>query len=464
MSTSRGASGRPPRILIVDGNRIFLRTLERTLQPDGYEFRRAADVPGALAEIARGGIDLLITEISLPGLSGFDLIRRIRHAEPAESFPVIVLTSVAEGAEIDRARALGVADLLLKPVRPQLVRERVREVLEKSGRLDRAPAPPPRAAPGAAVPAAASAAVPAAGPGAPVAPAASTAPPPPVPAISPLADPRMRDVRLPVFRVATHRVLELLGDPDTTVKQVARVIETDPGLSGSVLKVVNSAYYGLRKAVGTVADACALLGLRDLGSICLGASVSELLLVRDDPVSRDCWSLCLATGYASREIGNLIQLPRLTDPGIAGILHGVGILAAAASPKIDHLAIRARVEARRCRWAEAERELLGFDHAELGGAIVRQWGLPQWVARVIEASEDPAKVTRPDEWAVAVASLAVQRTNEHALPRHPVPKLLLADLAQLRPNSWELVEPRLEAIAVAAWEQPDPAGVLLEQE
>ncbi len=445
MPGPRGARADSPRILLVDGNRIFLRTLERTLHPDQYQIRTAADVREALAELSRGGFDLVISEISFPGLSGFDLIRRLRNDLGATDIPVMLITSIADEAQVEKSRQLGVADLLLKPVRPQLVRERVRQVLEDAGRFRAAPVPAP----------------------------AATAAPPEVAAISGprplraiseairLADPRMQGVRVPVFRAATHQVLELLGDSEATVKQIARVVETDPGLSSSVLKVVNSAYYGLKKSVSTVSDACALLGLRDLGSICLGASVSEVLLKREDLVSRDCWSLSLATGFASREIGAAIGLPRNSDPGIAGILHMVGILAAVASPRLDHFAVREQVLATRCRWAEAERDLFGFDHAELGGAIVRQWGLPAWIGRVVEACEDPQKVARPDEWVVSVASLAAQRHREVAFPRNSQPAEFLAQLAEIRPRLWAMAEPKLASIAAAAWEQPDPAGVLV---
>jgi len=472
MTISRGASRPPPRILIVDGSRSFLRTLEGTLRPDGYEIRTAADALAALAEIAGGGIDLVVTEITLPGLSGFDLIRRIRLDESAVALPIVLITVVADRTELDRAGELGVTDLLIKPVRPQLVRERIRRALESGGRSAKSSAKISAAVPDASEPDPTEPVASAPSPAEPAPTGAKPAPETPpaalatpaLPASSLLDDPRLSDLRLPVFPPATHLVLELLGDRDTTVKQVARVVESDPVLSSSVLKVVNSACYGLRTAVDSVSDACALLGLRDLGSICLGATVSELLLVRDDPLSRDCWALCIATGYASHEIGDLIELPRLPDLGIAGILHGVGILAIVASPRIDHRAIRQRVEEARCSWAQAERELLGFDHAELGGAIARQWRLPGGMGRVIEVSEDPAKVTRPDEWAVAVASLAVQRTNDRVFPRHPIPKLLLDELARLRPNLWERVEPRIEAIAAAAWEQPDPAGVLVPQD
>lgn len=465
----RSAPKTTPRILLVDANRTFLRTLEQILRSDGYELRTAADATAALAELSRGEQDLLITEISLPGLSGFDLIRRVRREESLARLPVMVITSVAQKEELDRVRELGAADLLIKPVRPQRVRERVRRVLEESGCLPRREAAPDATVGEPAPIATVSESAPDA--------ATTSVPPAALPEPSakgsgglaalpeiPISDPRMREVRLPALRDAVHRVLELVGDPDTTVKQIARVIEGDPGLSRSILRVVNLPYYGLRTEVDSVGDACALLGIRDLGAICLGATISELFLVRDDPTSRDCWALCLATGYASREIGSAILLPRHTDPGIPGLLHGVGILAAVASPRIDHVAIRERVAARRCRWAEAERELLGFDHAELGGAIAREWRLAPWIGRAIECCEDPARIARPEEWAVAVASLSAQRASERAFPRHPDPAALLEELARLRPNLWEKVEPRLGRIAAAGWEQPDPAGMLIRQE
>ena len=197
--------------------------------------------------------------------------------------------------------------MLMKPVRPQLVRQRIRKVLEAQGCFDdpESVADDPNAdvpalgesdendatkREGAAGSSARIAARRQAADGGSIARilTSSVRRKKPTKKASPLADPRMREVRVPTFRAATQQILQLLSHPDATVKQVARIVETDPGLSTSVLRVVNSAYYGLKKGVSTVPDACALLGLRDLGSICLGASISEALLMRDDAVSRSC--------------------------------------------------------------------------------------------------------------------------------------------------------------------------------
>ena len=471
-----------PRVLLVDPNRVFLRTLERTLHPDKYEIRTVQTVLDALAEISRREFDLVISETQFSGLTGFDLLRRLRDGSRGRDLAVVLITSNLSTSDSERAREFGVADMLLKPVRPQLVRQRIRKVLEAHGCFETeeslaedptAEVPPIGGRDVEALAAKqkeAAEASPRIAPRRPTSDGGSIAriltssvrKKKPSKKISPLADPRMREVRVPTFRAATQHILQLLSHPDATVRQVARIVETDPGLSTSVLRIVNSAYYGLKKGVSTVPDACALLGLRDLGSICLGASVSEALLIREDAVSRSCWSHCLATGYAAGELGKLLGISRNSDPGVAGILSGIGILATVASPEIDHQAIAERVETRHCRWAEAERDLLGFDHAELGGAIARQWGMPPWIGRVIEGSEDPARVGRPDEWVVALGSFAVQWKRRGSFPRHPDPVASIEDLARCRPKLWERVAPRLDAIVTAAWEQPDPAGVLEE--
>ena len=470
-----------PRVLLVDSNRVFLRTLERTLHPDKYEIRTVQSVLDALAEISRREFDLVISEIQFSGLTGFDFLRRLREGTRGRDLPVVLITSNPSNADAERAREFGVVDMLMKPVRPQLVRQRIRKVLEAQGCFDdpESVADDPNAdvpalgesdendatkREGAAGSSARIAARRQAADGGSIARilTSSVRRKKPTKKASPLADPRMREVRVPTFRAATQQILQLLSHPDATVKQVARIVETDPGLSTSVLRVVNSAYYGLKKGVSTVPDACALLGLRDLGSICLGASISEALLMRDDAVSRSCWSHCLATGYAAGELGKLLGISRSSDPAVAGILSGIGILATVASPEIDHEAIARRVETRGCRWAEAERDLIGFDHAELGGAIARQWGMPPWIGRVIEGSEDPARVGRPDEWVVALGSFSVQWKRRGSFPRHPDPVASIEELARCRPKLWERVAPRLDAIVTAAWEQPDPAGVLNE--
>ena len=477
MSTSRRAQSTPLHILLVDSNRLFLRTLERTLYCDQYLIRTAPSVLDALTEISRHSIDLVISETHFPGLTGFDLVRRLREDSRTRELPVILVTDRCDDSAVDKFRKLGVAGLLLKPVRPQIVRQRVRTVLENTARFDRSEKRPTATAHGDGVLDSTSSVEntrsglqkklsaryrktpqPAMGESIAKLLKSSARIERKKKRVTPLADPRMRTVRVPIFRTAAQKILSQLSNPDSTIRQIAQLVETDPGLSTSVLKAVNSAYYGLKSSVGSVTDACALLGLRDIGSICLGATISDSLLAREDRLSRSCWNHCLATSFAAREIGARVELPRSTDPGVAGLLSGVGILATVLSPQIDHFEINDIVAEKTVSWAAAEREVLGFDHAELGGAIVRQWGLPTWIGRVIEESEDPARVGRPDEWVVAVASFAVQseRSGE-SFPRHLQPEVALKELAVVRPHLWAQVEDALPSICKSAWEQPDLA-------
>ena len=429
----------------------------------------------ALTEISRHSFDLIISETHFPGLTGFDLVRRLRGDSRTRGLPVILVTDRCDDSAVEKFRKLGVAGLLLKPVRPRIVRQRVRSVLEKAGCFDQDRVQPkltptrdetreseqaaddsrsalqgklsskyrntPQRAMGESIAKLMK---------------SSARIERKKKRVAPLADPRMRTVRVPIFRTAAQKILSQLSNPDSTIRQIAKFVETDPGLSTSVLKAVNSAYYGLKSSVGSVTDACALLGLQDIGSICLGATISDSLLAREDRLSRSCWSHCLATSFAAREIGARVELPRSTDPGVAGLLSGVGIMATVLSPQIDHFEIYDLVAEKTVSWAEAEREVLGFDHAELGGAMVRQWGLPTWIGRVIEESEDPSRVGRPDEWVVAVASFAAQseRAGE-SFPRHPDPEDALRELALVRPHLWAQVERELPSICKAAWEQPD---------
>lgn len=115
------------RILIVDDHEDTLYALESALAPLGHLMTRATSGDGALKEVLRGHVGLLLLDVRMPGVSGLDVVRYMRRLEQTQHIPIILLTGFGPDTELSAtAFGLGVADLVMKPVDPWALRTKVR--------------------------------------------------------------------------------------------------------------------------------------------------------------------------------------------------------------------------------------------------------------------------------------------------------------------------------------------------
>jgi DNA-binding response OmpR family regulator len=117
-----------PRLLIVDDDAELCTLLVEYLGPEGFTAETGGSGPAALEHLAKNAVDLVVLDVMLPGLSGFEVLRRMRAASRV---PVIMLT--ARGEEVDRVVGLemGADDYLAKPFSPRELVARIRAVLRR---------------------------------------------------------------------------------------------------------------------------------------------------------------------------------------------------------------------------------------------------------------------------------------------------------------------------------------------
>jgi len=104
-----------PDVLVVDDEPNILLSLEFLMQQAGYQVSTAADAEQAAAMIADHCPDLVLLDISLPGMSGFDLLEQLRQQENTRNLPVIMLTAHGREVEKEKGMALGANDYITKP-------------------------------------------------------------------------------------------------------------------------------------------------------------------------------------------------------------------------------------------------------------------------------------------------------------------------------------------------------------
>jgi CheY-like chemotaxis protein len=138
------------RVLVVDDDPVVAKSIDRVLSGKGYAVITARDGPEALDKLAHGAYDAVFTDIRMPGMDGVEVAKRIKETQPW--LPVVIVTGYGSPASEARAKEIGVAGFLHKPLSPEMIEGSAREALLRNAEDTLAP-PAPVKAPEAAMPA-----------------------------------------------------------------------------------------------------------------------------------------------------------------------------------------------------------------------------------------------------------------------------------------------------------------------
>jgi len=117
------------KVLVVDDEPNIVLSLEFLMEQAGFEVVTAEDGEQALARVSDALPDLLLLDISLPGMSGFDVLERLRSEQATAQLPIIMLTAHGRDVEREKGMALGADDYITKPFSTQTLVEKVKALL-----------------------------------------------------------------------------------------------------------------------------------------------------------------------------------------------------------------------------------------------------------------------------------------------------------------------------------------------
>lgn len=195
---------------------------------------------------------------------------------------------------------------------------------------------------------------------------------------------------MPPLPHVAHRVLEVVRDPEYSVDELVGLVRADPSLTARILKLCNSALYGLHKEVSTVSDAIGYLGTRNLVKLVLvscAASTFRATRTTDYTDASTLWRHTFATAVACQYLAQRSGFAQIDTAFTAGILHNLGKVA--LSQAVDESRLAAITAAPAASHAEQEIRLFGIDHAAAAGIVVDAWGLPRELRRAVRGHHDP---------------------------------------------------------------------------
>ncbi len=192
---------------------------------------------------------------------------------------------------------------------------------------------------------------------------------------------------LPALPEIYIRVTELLENESSTTFQIGEAVQTDPALTARILKLINSAYIGLRNPVTSISQALTLLGRKQLQQVLTGSVLSGVF--KDFDISgfpiRDFWRHCIKTAIICRHLA--MQNAHIIDHEAfftAGLLHDIGWLVIAKVKPGAYLEITGLTESESKEVIELEARQLGVTHIDVGVALLKKWGIPNQIVQCVK--------------------------------------------------------------------------------
>lgn len=201
-----------------------------------------------------------------------------------------------------------------------------------------------------------------------------------------------------------ERLVTAIQDPRSRASDIGKVLGEDPGLSTRVLKVVNSALYAFPKRIETISQAVTVVGTGQIKDLALATSVISIFKdVPKDLVNMvGFWSHSLACAVGARVLAGHLREHNVERFFVAGLIHDIGRLVmymahGEGSRRALELARETGVSLH-----EAEREVFGFDHAQVGAVLLESWNLPGCFKEAVACHHAPLRAKQYPREAAAV--------------------------------------------------------------
>ena len=377
------------RILFVDDDELILRSIERVLKrhalENSWELSFVTDGEAALSRLERQAFDVVLVDAHMPRMNGTALLRRVQELHPGV---VRVLLSGHTGFDVLRAALPYAHQFIAKPCDSHVLRATLDNACALRGILNR---------------------------------------------------PELRQLvggsnELPSAPRTYIEITNALSNPNASSRVVADIVEKDIVLSARVLQLVSSGLYGLPRPVTSISGAVAFLGTEMIKAIVLSVEVSKMFPVSQSVPDFSIDILQRRSLAAARLAKRLLGHESNGDTVlIAGLLQDVGqLVLAARSPQRFSIALQTSSRDKTPLY-EAELELFGATHAEIGGYLLGLWGLPSKLVQAVAHHLEPDVNCHTFDAAAAlyVANLLAANPDVPALEEVPVRTAAL-DLRFLR--------------------------------
>ena len=197
---------------------------------------------------------------------------------------------------------------------------------------------------------------------------------------------------LPSLPSIVLKLMEVVNSPDSSAEEAAKLIEKDPALTSKMIRLANSAFYGIPRSISSVTSAVVVLGFNTIRSLVLSASVAKMFEGDKHALDIDrFWKHSVVTAMASKIIVRHLTV-RMMDPEsafCAGVMHDIGKLIFSQYMPEDYSAVCEYARTKSVSVVEAEDKILGINHSKMGKILSDKWSLPLDLECAIVNHHDP---------------------------------------------------------------------------
>ena len=334
------------RVLFVDDESMLLDLYKLVFEDeqDQWTINFAPGGQEALDLMNAEPVDVLVSDMRMPGMSGAELVQEVMKLHPKTSR--LIMSGYADSEQI--AQCLGAThQFIAKPFELSVLRGTIGRVCA----LD-----------------------------------------------SCLMDDTLRTLvaqmrSLPSLPSLYFRIMDALGTPDSSIEQIGGIIASDPSMTAKILQLVNSAFFGIARRISNPVEAVQFLGVGRVRSLVLSLHVFscfDQVQLKNFSIDR-VWKHSMSTGLVAQKIARLQKMDRafVDETYVAGMLHDIGkVMLASSLPELYEQAVALAAE-QKLPMVEAEREVFGITHAQVGAYLLGLWGLPITIVEAVAFHHDP---------------------------------------------------------------------------
>jgi len=358
------------RVMLVDDDPFVTRGLARNLEAidETMDVILMPGVSEALAAMEKGSVDVLVTDLCMPGQDGTALLREARERYPC--MLRFVLSGEAKQEQVLNASLLA-HRYLSKPCDAEMLRQVIMESIQSFRRIQN-------------------------------------------PAVAAVVS---RLVELPARKHTLVELMRLLGDEHAETSSIIGELQNDPAMVARLLKIANSPYFGHSGQIYTLDDAINIMGIELLASI--AGSRSLLLMNPPRPESmlsvEELWQHCIEVMAMVKQVGRHLKLPKniIREATTAAILHDIGKLILAYANPYGFAAALAKSQSDKIPAWQAEHAIFGNHHAEVGAYLLKLWGLPEPSMRAVAFQHAPHLSNDSEPGASVLLHIADFMVNIH---------------------------------------------------
>jgi diguanylate cyclase (GGDEF)-like protein len=237
------------------------------------------------------------------------------------------------------------------------------------------------------------------------------------------------------------KVLEKASQPDCTIGDLCQIIQMDPGLSANILRVVNSATFGLSRAVTSIQRALAVVGLKSARLLILAISFPKMQKTQKlyQSQKQRYWKSSIAGAIVAKELSKRMPNLDAEDNMAAGLLRDMGeLILHQIFPDAYHQVLQTPAELLVNGQCELEEQLCGLNHAEVSAFLLDRWRMPTDITEAIRHHHDPEAGTYSSPKAKDRAVLLQFATRAAQLLAHPDQPLILKELLEVAKTHFQM--------------------------